>query len=52
MLAGDRRWRMSKAAWLRTFDECLTEPDESHLVRATVAFDFRPAAGGLASPPS
>ena len=23
-------------------------PDESHLIRATVAFDFRPAAGGLA----
>jgi CBS domain-containing protein len=39
---------MSKPEWLRTFDECLTEPDESHLVRASVAFDFRPAAGGLA----
>jgi CBS domain-containing protein len=39
---------MSRPDWLRTFDECLTEPDESHLVRATVAFDFRPAAGGLA----
>jgi CBS domain-containing protein len=38
---------MSKAEWVRTFDECLTEPDESHLIRATVAFDFRPAAGGL-----
>ncbi len=48
VLARDRRWRMSKPDWLRTFDACLTEPDESHLVRATVAFDFRPAAGGLA----
>ncbi len=48
VLAGSRLWRMSKAAWLRTFDECLEQPDESHLVRATVAFDFRPAAGGLA----
>jgi CBS domain-containing protein len=48
VLAGDRRWRMSKEQWLRTFAECLEEPDESHLVRATVAFDFRPAAGGLA----
>ncbi len=48
VMARDRRWRMSKPDWLRTFDECLTEPDESHLVRATVAFDFRPAAGGLA----
>jgi CBS domain-containing protein len=47
VLAGKRLWRMSKAAWLRTFGECLTEPDESHLIRASVAFDFRPAAGGL-----
>ncbi|HWF25403.1 MAG TPA: putative nucleotidyltransferase substrate binding domain-containing protein [Solirubrobacteraceae bacterium] len=48
VLAGDRRWRMSKPDWLSTFDECLREPDESHLIRATVSFDFRPAAGGLA----
>ena len=47
VMARNRLWRMSKPDWLRTFDECLTEPDESHLVRATVAFDFRPAAGGL-----
>jgi CBS domain-containing protein len=47
VLAGNRLWRMSKRDWLRTFDECLTTPDESHLVRATVAFDFRPTAGGL-----
>ncbi|HTU96090.1 MAG TPA: putative nucleotidyltransferase substrate binding domain-containing protein [Solirubrobacteraceae bacterium] len=47
VMARDRRWRMSKPDWLRTFDECLTQPDESHLVRATVAFDFRPATGGL-----
>jgi CBS domain-containing protein len=48
VLAGKRLWRMSKAAWLQTFDECLEIPDESHLIRATVAFDFRPTAGGLA----
>ncbi len=48
VLAGKRLWRMSKAAWLRTFDECFEQPDESHLIRATVAFDFRVAAGGLA----
>ncbi|HWD75719.1 MAG TPA: putative nucleotidyltransferase substrate binding domain-containing protein [Solirubrobacteraceae bacterium] len=47
VLAGNRLWRMSKRDWLHTFDECLTQPDESHLVRATVAFDFRSAAGGL-----
>ncbi|MGI8716189.1 MAG: putative nucleotidyltransferase substrate binding domain-containing protein [Solirubrobacteraceae bacterium] len=51
VLAGDRRWRMSHAGWLQTFDECLTEPDESHLVRATVSFDFRTAAGALALAP-
>jgi CBS domain-containing protein len=48
VLAGKRLWRMSKSDWLQTFDECFREPDESHLIRATVAFDFRPAAGGLA----
>jgi CBS domain-containing protein len=47
VLAGKPLWRMSKTAWLRTFDECFEIPDESHLIRATVAFDFRPAAGGL-----
>jgi CBS domain-containing protein len=47
VLAGRRLWRMSKSDWLRTFDECLSQPDESHLIRASVAFDFRPAAGGL-----
>jgi CBS domain-containing protein len=48
VLASKRLWRMSKTAWIRTFEECFREPDESHLLRATVAFDFRPAAGGLA----
>jgi CBS domain-containing protein len=47
VLAGERQWRMSKSAWIRTFDECFEIPDESHLVRATVAFDFRDVAGGL-----
>ncbi|HWE34372.1 MAG TPA: putative nucleotidyltransferase substrate binding domain-containing protein [Solirubrobacteraceae bacterium] len=48
VLAGKRLWRMSKSNWLRTFDECFEIPDESHLIRATVAFDFRPGSGGLA----
>ena len=38
---------MSQPEWLRVFEECLESPDESHLIRATVAFDFRHAAGGL-----
>ncbi len=52
VLAGKRLWRMSKSEWMSTFDECFEEPDESHLIRATVAFDFRPAAGGLAITPA
>jgi CBS domain-containing protein len=48
VLAGNRLWRMSKADWIRTFDECLRVPSESHLIRASVAFDFRLCAGGLA----
>jgi CBS domain-containing protein len=51
VLAGERLWRMSKDDWLRTFREVLSEPDESHLIRATVVFDFRSAAGGLAVAP-
>jgi CBS domain-containing protein len=47
VLAGNRQWRMSRRGWLRTFDEAMSEPDESHLIRATVSFDFRAAAGGL-----
>ena len=51
----DRRWTTTACSpasgcggcpsdgWLRTFDECLTEPDESHLIRAI---------GGVRLPPS
>jgi len=51
VLARDRRWRMTKSDWIRTFDDCLTAPDESRLIRATVAFDFRAVAGGLSVTP-
>jgi CBS domain-containing protein len=47
VLAGNRLWRMSESAWLRVFEDCLESPDRSHLIRATVAFDFRHVAGGL-----
>jgi CBS domain-containing protein len=47
VLASNRQWRMSKDEWLKTFDDVLREPDESHLIRATVSFDFRSSAGGL-----
>ncbi|MGH2857723.1 MAG: putative nucleotidyltransferase substrate binding domain-containing protein [Solirubrobacteraceae bacterium] len=51
VLARDRRWRMTKQAWIATFDDCLRTPDESHLIRATVAFDFRSIAGALSVTP-
>ncbi len=51
VLAGNRQWRMSTRDWLKTFDESMREPDESHLIRATVSFDFRSAAGGLSVAP-
>ena len=47
VLAGNRQWRMSRSAWAATFEDCLTSPDNSRLIRATVAFDFRASAGGL-----
>jgi CBS domain-containing protein len=40
VLAGKRLWRMSKEAWLRTFAECLTEPDESHLIRVAELTEY------------
>jgi CBS domain-containing protein len=51
VLARNRQWRMSKSAWLGTFDDVLSDPSESHLIRATVSFDFRSSAGGLTIAP-
>jgi CBS domain-containing protein len=47
VLAERALWRMSASEWMRVFEDCLTSPDRSHLIRATVAFDFRQIAGGL-----
>lgn len=47
VLARNRQWRMSEADWRRVFQDCLEQPDRSHLVRAAVAFDFRHVCGGL-----
>jgi CBS domain-containing protein len=52
VLASNRQWRMSRAQWVRTFEESLRNPNESRLIRASVAFDFRTAAGGLAIAPA
>lgn len=47
VLARDRRWRMSAGRWRAVLEECLEYPDQSHLVRAAVTFDFRHVMGGL-----
>jgi CBS domain-containing protein len=51
VLAANRQWRMSTGEWLRTFDDSMRDPSESHLIRATVSFDFRSTAGGLTIAP-
>jgi CBS domain-containing protein len=38
---------MSEQRWLDVFRDSLRTPDRSHLIRATVAFDFRHGGGGL-----
>lgn len=47
VLASNALWRMTESAWLETVRACFETPDRSHLIRATVAFDFRHVAGGL-----
>ena len=47
VLARNERWRMSESDWVNVFRDCLLGPDNSHLIRATVAFDFRHTNGGL-----
>lgn len=45
--AHERLWRMSRSEWEKTLESCYGTPDRSRLIRATVAFDFRRAAGAL-----
>jgi len=47
VLARNAPWRMGESAWVTVFRDCLREPDNSHLIRATVSFDFRQTDGGL-----
>jgi len=47
VVASNRLWRMSASEWLRVFEDVYESPDRSHLIRATVAFDFRHVGGGL-----
>ena len=47
VLAAYRLWRMPASEWLGVFEDCFHSPDRSHLIRATVAFDFRQVSGSL-----
>ena len=48
VLAGKRLWPIVEGGLAADVRRVLRIPDESHLIRATVAFDFVAAAGGLA----
>jgi CBS domain-containing protein len=47
VLASERLWRMPLGQWEKTISSCFASPDRSHLIRATVVFDFRQIAGAL-----
>ena len=47
VLASDPHWRLTQSAWLAVFSRCLQVFDWRHLLRASIAFDFRQVAGDL-----
>ena len=47
VLASDRHWRLSQSEWIAVFSRCLEVWDWKHLLRASIAFDFRQVAGDL-----
>ena len=47
VLARDPHWRLSRSTWVNVFQRCLEVWDWHHLLRASIAFDFRRVAGGL-----
>ena len=51
VLASDPHWRLTQSAWLAVFSRCLQVWDWKHLLRASIAFDFRQVAGDSGSPP-
>lgn len=51
VLAQDGHWRMSQAQWYRIFADSLAETDWRHVLRASIAFDFRHVAGDLSIAP-
>jgi CBS domain-containing protein len=47
VLARDAHWRLTRTAWMNVFSRCLEVWDWHHLLRASIAFDFRRVAGDL-----
>lgn len=47
VLARDPHWRLSRSGWMNVFTRCLEVWDWNHLLRASIAFDFRRVAGSL-----
>ncbi len=45
--AADFHWRMAQSDWVRVLNECLWTLDWRHLMRASLAFDFRALSGDL-----
>ena len=51
VLAQDSHWRMSRSQWSTVFADSLAETDWRHVLRASIAFDFRHVAGDLSITP-
>ena len=47
VLAGTAYWRKTLTGWKEVFSDCLSGKDLKRVVRASVCFDYRQAAGGL-----
>jgi CBS domain-containing protein len=47
VLASDPHWRLTQSGWLEVFSRCLRVWDWKHMMRASIAFDFRQVAGDL-----
>jgi CBS domain-containing protein len=47
VLARDPHWRLTRSGWVSVFQRCLEVWDWNHLLRASIAFDFRRVAGDL-----
>lgn len=51
VLARDKRWRMSRTAWIKVFTTCIDTWAWKEVMRASISFDFRHVAGDLSIVP-